>query len=232
MIKYLKNEMINYLRHKSKFMARIVAIREKQIFNRRKKRFHEEADTILKKFIQYSNDCGVKTFLFYGTLLGAYRDHDFIKHDFDMDFGVRSQEELSILKKNISNSEFKLTREYFIPDEGTHIIKFAYKGVVFDIFYIANDGELLSSYCFEDVRDIRDGHILCIPEKYSCQPFDLTEIEFRGVTCLIPSNCERVLASLYGDDFMIPDPNHEFGSGCEYKTSYVYWEKPGFCRVY
>lgn len=232
MIKYLKNVIISYLKYKNKLMARVIAEREKQIIRHRTKRFHEEADTILKKFMQYSKECGVETFLFYGTLLGAYRDHDFIKHDCDMDLGVRSQEALSVLKKNISNSEFKLTYEYFIPDEGTHIVKFAYKNVEFDIYYIANDGELLSSYCFEHILDVFDGHAICVPEKYSFPPFDLTEIEFHGVTCLIPSNCERVLASLYGDDFMIPDPNHVSGSKCKYKTSYTYWEKPGFRRKY
>ena len=54
----------------------------------RKLYFRKEGELLLTKFTEALNSNGIMFWLEFGTLLGYYREHDFISHDCDLDFGV------------------------------------------------------------------------------------------------------------------------------------------------
>ena len=87
--------VVGYMKKKSKFVNFLLGIITRRILKRRVKTFHKHADEILNKFLDYAKQCNVEVFLFWGTHLGAYRDHNFIPHDCDMDFAVKSQEDIA-----------------------------------------------------------------------------------------------------------------------------------------
>lgn len=75
-------------------------------------------------------------FLIFGTLLGAYRDKDFIKHDSDIDIGLLEQYNEKIMEL-INDGYFaiyglKYTREWH---EKTHIRALQYKSDYIDLWF-------------------------------------------------------------------------------------------------
>lgn len=48
----------------------------------------KDGPKILQAFSSALNEAGIKFWIDYGTLLGYYRDHDFIGHDNDLDTGA------------------------------------------------------------------------------------------------------------------------------------------------
>lgn len=72
----------------------------------------------------------------YGTLLGAYREHDFIKHDFDLDIGLWLKD-AEIAKKAMLKNGFELIRCFRIKNDERRVeYCFAYKGVSIDLFFM------------------------------------------------------------------------------------------------
>ena len=59
----------------------------KLVIAEEKVKFLENSDVVFNTVIQLLKKNGIHVWLDFGTLLGAYRDSDFIKNDFDMDFG-------------------------------------------------------------------------------------------------------------------------------------------------
>ena len=108
--------------------------------------------------------------LFYGTLLGAVRDGDFIKHDTDTDLGF-----------------------YFESKEGFHLIveKLIRKG--FKLIRTTCYDNLISV-----IRD--DEYIDCAFFRRENLPFSgLKTIEFLGTEFMIPENPEELFTAWYGD---------------------------------
>ena len=60
----------------------------KLVIAEEKVKFLENSDVVFNTVIQLLKKNGIHVWLDFGTLLGAYRDSDFIKNDFDMDFGA------------------------------------------------------------------------------------------------------------------------------------------------
>lgn len=83
-------------------------------FKTRKKRFLKYGNETLLK-VKKALECENLLFwLDYGTLLGAYREHDFIKHDFDLDIGMWLKDADAAKQAMIKNG-FKLIR--FFPEK-------------------------------------------------------------------------------------------------------------------
>lgn len=64
---------------------------------------------VLQKAKNALDSENVLFWLDYGTLLGAYREHDFIKHDFDLDIGLWLKD-AEIAKKAMLKNGFELIR--------------------------------------------------------------------------------------------------------------------------
>ena len=145
---------------------------------------------------------GVRFFLMFGTMLGAYRDGDLIKYDKDIDLGIFYEDSYKIEKAE------KLLEKYGIllgakrrrkPD--TPCEKFAFFGrtvwgIEFMAMYLIGD-----TYWHIDSSDWRGARLVPIKREHLDT---LQEVDLLGTKFLIPSNPEKVLEGWYGSKWRIP----------------------------
>ncbi|MEE9326123.1 MAG: LicD family protein [Cocleimonas sp.] len=131
----------------------------------------------------------IKFGLIYGTLLGAYRENNFIEHDIDTDIFIlnEDQDKLISILFELRNIGFEVAR---------------YRGSLVSI--IRND-EYIDIYIFQKKgRSTREclGNVI-----NSCFLDNLKEYEFLGKMFNIPEDTEKLLVSMYGKDWMTPKEN-------------------------
>ncbi len=141
---------------------------------------------ILKNVCDKAN---LKFILFYGTLLGAIREHDFITHDEDIDLVMYKEDMQRFL-----DTLFTL-REY-----GFELARYERRGFL----SIIRKGEYIDIYFYEPYPD--DPNLW-----YSCQDIckkefvsDLIEYPFQDDMHLIPRNYVKYCEYYFGDNWQTP----------------------------
>ena len=101
----------------------------KLVIAEEKVKFLENSDVVFNTVIQLLKKNGIHVWLDFGTLLGAYRDSDFIKNDFDMDFGAfgTDYDKIKTLISKLNNGQelFNFPTTVFYDYDGVYIY---YKG--------------------------------------------------------------------------------------------------------
>lgn len=144
--------------------------------------------TIYKVFNLYNIDF----FLVFGTLLGAYRDKDFISHDTDIDLGILYKDLNNLINSvpDIEKYGIKLKRN------SPELLSFVYESDYIDI-YVFN-------------KDDSD------PKYYRCSVYNIesfqidngfTKIEFLGQYFNTVNDIEKYLIRHYGNDWNEPIMN-------------------------
>jgi len=141
-------------------------------------------------------------FLISGTLLGAIREGDFLKNDYDIDLGFYAWDiEMQQLREAILDSEKFSMNEYATND----LLRIKHKnGIVIDLY-----------------KHFIENNALChqVPyQKWYNTPFTLTTINFAGSTAYIPDNYDLYLSENYGNwrddicffDFSFDTPNTKY----------------------
>jgi tetratricopeptide (TPR) repeat protein/SAM-dependent methyltransferase len=143
---------------------------------------------------------GLRLFPFYGTMLGAVREHDFIGHDNDFDTVYISEHSSPAGVRN----EFKklcahlIDRGYSLRVKKTHTwVKVPGTSHKLDIFFswFDEDGFFQTSYGYHG-RAVRKSEAF-----YEFRTERLGNWEIP-----VPRNAEEILAQLYGDSWREPDP--------------------------
>lgn len=168
----------------------------------------KERKKILKELFEFVTDCadecGVKIFLTYGTLLGKIREDDIICHDFDLDLGVdiHSYETLKEKIKELVPDKYNVDVKDFLGFKSIEIVDRESR-LNADVFpYKIGEGG-----CSRCVPEFYSKHIL----KESCHSFDkdwlypLHKVNFLGKECYIPNRSDKLLESWYSKNYMIPD---------------------------
>jgi len=176
-----------------------------------RKILHNNGKEALEKLKEVFNELNIDWFLVYGTLLGAYRDKDFISHDIDIDIGLF----FSDYSKQIENTMVKygFTKKHeFLVDNGKFAVEetYEYKGIGIDIFYFKVMNEKLIGYDFINEEGLswdktiqKYGGLLVRELTFPYEGLD--KIKFLGSYYPIPKNPKKHLSSHYGESFMIKD---------------------------
>lgn len=126
--------------------------------------------------------------LYYGTMLGAIREHDFIAHDEDID--------IVMLKEHLN--EFKAIL-FELRDNGFEVIRFDRRQ---GLCSIMRKGEYIDVYFLEELCS--GVHAMMgepTPSKYL---LELKECDFLGDVFLIPKDAEEFALFEYGTNWRIP----------------------------
>ena len=142
-------------------------------------------------------------FLFMGVLLGAIRDNNFIKWDWDVELGCFSDiliQKKEALIKDLDN--FVLNYELIDTSNENFKLNIFYKGNKYSLWGLYKENNFLrrSDYKF--------------PIEYF---LNLDEYNFRGKKYNIPSNVKSLLAFMYGDDWFIPKKTLDKNEYLNYK---------------
>jgi len=152
----------------------------------------------LKKLTNILQDFGIKYWLDYGTLLGAYRDKKVIKYDHDLDVSI-------LFEKEKFNSEYLcevLSKDYYIMHHSmdSYICLYPKNNPKFtmvhiDIYFWHIDSKLVQSSTWSDIST---------PKHF----YDELEfIELEGLDFECPRHLDQYLQFRYGIDFMEEKPN-------------------------
>ena len=132
--------------------------------------------------------------LFFGTLLGAIREHNFIKNDTDIDLVSNDEDTLLNIIPLFQKEGFLFIRYY--SSKTRTVYSFSKDAVYMDVYIAKNISK--NKYYLEGAK---------IPASF----VDKTKIfSFIGENFLIPQEYEKILIMLYGKDWQIPQNKEGF----------------------
>ena len=195
----------------------LLVYRRSKILDAQRKKFHKGCKEFLILVDSLLKRNNLEYWINYGTLLGAYRDHNFIIHDYDIDIGMFFSDRYKVLKLFQENG-IKLYIEVNFKDWNNPICseyRFEYKGAFMDInFYEKINEEAIESYdftLFDNVDYSKSNVILpCKTEKISNKFLGLSEIDFLGQKFPVPANTEEYIISCYGPNYRIPVKDFDY----------------------
>ncbi len=143
---------------------------------------------LVKKIL---DDRGIPFLLMHGTLLGAYRDGNFIPHDNDLDLGIYEidDERMKSVIPDLYEAGIKICRFHY-----GIIYSFIYKGLICDIDVIQNAKFPFKSRYYRVLTEL-------VPKKLL---LEYTSYDFLGTSFFIPKRVEDFLAYEYGKDWRVP----------------------------
>ena len=189
--------------------------RSKKYIDLKSSYFKKEGVETLKFFVDALHAEGVQFWLEFGTLLGYYREHDFIPYDLDLDFGAYLKD-ADRVKKALTQSGFELIRYYFIDSGGGREECYVYKDFMttLDVFYFETEDNRMYCHTFSPRIQINKKKNL----NKEC-PFSVRRLYFpndtfikdifKGIEIYVPNDTYTHLEAVYGPNFMIPDPDFE-----------------------
>ena len=142
------------------------------------------------------NSLEMKYWLTDGTLLGFYRDGDFIQGDTDVDLGVFIDELTPRLISAFRKNGLRLLRVNGSKDCGLEYT-FTRKGVNLDVFFFYKEKDYVWHATWLGNEMIR----------YRFPHFAVTDHEFLGHTFSVPANTEEYIRLKYGENWRTPVSN-------------------------
>ncbi|MCR4920857.1 MAG: hypothetical protein K5945_04005 [Bacteroidaceae bacterium] len=205
--------------------------RAKSKFKRLSAAFRVEGERVLQVFSEALNAEGITFWLEFGTLLGYYREHDFIAHDFDLDTGANLTDQPRI-RRALEAAGFELVRYYDVKDDGGREECYKHRDMqtTIDVFYFRRDGDLMYCNLFVPLQNMSFRWNLNKPMPFrtvrvNFPAGELQRAEFKGAKVYIPENTDAHLRAQYGDSYMIPNPNFAMKDR-KNMVYYTYEEKP------
>ena len=207
----------------------IKSIKEKKEENKKINALKYSGEGAVNKLFNIFEENKIETFLNFGSLLGIVRDKKFMEYDDDIDYGIIVDEKFSweIIEKILEKNNIYKVRQFKYKNIITEQT-YKYENLTIDLFACFPEKEKLISYFYYRER----GVIYNSKYEYSVASLNLYKfnntkiINFDNIKCRIPENAEKYLASIYSDDWKVPNPNwnHKNGPGWNDEEDFGYIE--------
>jgi GR25 family glycosyltransferase involved in LPS biosynthesis len=139
-----------------------------------------------------------------GTLLGLYRQGDFISHDMDTDIGILYETFNPIAIQKLIDRGFEVQKTYGVLENGFEI-SFTRNNVKTDLFFFyKNDDKLWHAAWYSE--DNFNFNMI----KYEYDRFEIQKREFYGYKFNTPENIEDYIIKKYGFDWKTPNANWDW----------------------
>ena len=203
---------------KKQYYARIQRQEEK-----RRESFKNNCMEAVSRFHKCMTENGFNYVAAYGTMLGAIREHGFIKHDLDLDFWMWIEDDTCDLVSALERCGFKPHAHYSIDnDKLGKELTFVYNGCHIDIFFIY-PAINVCPYSTLFLKNNGKKSQYYTPLRVEL-PVARTKrlVPFESINLYVPYNAEELCALRYGPDYMTPNPAWDWRKSTE---SVVDWEE-------
>lgn len=201
-----------------KIVKAMLAKREENMENKKREFFLKYAEESLLKVKEALDKNNITFWLDFGTLLGAVREKDFIKHDLDMDLGILYENDIDKkVEKALGEAEIKKIHEFTLDGQ---IVEqtYEYKGLTFDIFYYSKNEDIMWCYSFSPNEDKtrriieKDKTIIYGYDgiKLFVKTRGVEPIMFKGIEYNAPEDPNGYLVENYGKSYMIPNKDWNY----------------------
>lgn len=198
------------------------------------RRMKRDGLTMLAAADKAFSEMGVKAFLTYGALLGAYRDHGFISYDPDIDLGILETEVPADLHEKMEQAGFHLYRQNVMA--GTEQVveeTYIYKNLHLDIFYYIQEGQDLYSV-IQRKHETKEWKEANATDGFPCDrsyvpACEFERREFLGLQIWMPVDTDGWLRAIYSDSYMTPIKNWNAKDG--YVTRIIHTQERSYRRL-
>lgn len=223
MLQWLKRSLASALGDKKDIIKKLPIIKtlnnkaNTELDSRRSSLLRENFQEVLK--IIYNSQLNkYDLWLDFGTLLGFYRENDFINHDLDMDFGIIINDYDDFLEKEkyLIKKGFSRTKEFYYKNRLVEL-SYSYKGLNVDFIVYRRKADVIESDTIFFMTNA-----LGKPTRYEVYNYRLPFLEleghnFKAVEIKVPNNTREYLSKLYGEDFEVPNTNYNWKENPIYK---------------
>lgn len=129
-----------------------------------------------------------------GTVLGLYRQGDFIAHDNDIDVDILDCDNADILQEAMLENGLRLGRKVIYRHRIQQLVYFDANEAIFDIVFWYSEGSRIYNYSEKGYVRIQDKRFF----------ENVDYFEYKGKQYPIPSNIEEWLVMRFGADWKIP----------------------------
>lgn len=207
------------------------------ILDRQRRRFGKSGKELLFFVDDILKSENIPYWLNYGTLLGAYRDHAFIPHDYDLDIGLFWEDYekiIPLMKKN--GLKFKNQFRYNGWDKPENIAyRFEWNNAYIDFNFYKFENGRIATYMpvFLEAEQYRVGDRGKVLAEYNSYPFEgIGTLSFLGRDMPVPLNTEEYIIANYGLDYRTPIKDFDYRTVVTDLKEYSFEEKPSFLEIY
>lgn len=195
---------------------RVESHRKKRFISNRRKTGHAGLESygceMLDQLFDAVSEANAHIWLEFGTLLGAYREKNFIGHDYDCDTGIMASDFSVEFENVLMKHGFFRKHAVFMVNRETG------KQTLIELTFSYKEFEVDMSFSFIE-NGKRKIYLLCEPQvqhednEYELHeyehdyPLPTTIVTINNHSYSAPNNVVGVLKNTYGDSFMIPNPN-------------------------
>lgn len=223
MLQWLKRSLASALGDKKDIIKKLPIIKTLnnkaniELDSRRSSLLRENFQEVLK--IIYNSELKkYDLWLDFGTLLGFYREKDFINHDLDMDFGIIINDYDDFLEKEkyLIKNGFIRTKEFYYKNRLVEL-SYSYKGLNVDFIVYYKKTDIVESDTIFFMTNALGKPTRYEVYNYSLPFSELEEHNFKAVEIKVPNNTREYLSKLYGEDFEVPNTNYNWKENPIYK---------------